>query len=157
VLSGVNRGLHVGRLLLHSGTVGAALTAVNLGIPAVAASLEPSEHADWEAAAVLAVEQLAVLLAGGRPVACNLNVPARWGGVPPVPAILADAGRVTAAVEHDRFDFELVVSTGHGAEEGSDAALLAQGYATTTLLEPLGGVPPTPVSARLEPRERDEG
>ena len=39
VLSGINHGVNVGRSVLHSGTVGAALTASQLGISALAVSL----------------------------------------------------------------------------------------------------------------------
>ena len=41
VLSGINHGVNVGRSVLHSGTVGAALTASQLGISALAVSLRP--------------------------------------------------------------------------------------------------------------------
>ena len=40
VLSGINRGLNTGHAILHSGTVGAALTASTLGCRGVAVSLE---------------------------------------------------------------------------------------------------------------------
>lgn len=42
VLSGVDLGLNLGVAVLYSGTVGAALTALNLGLPAVAVSLQGS-------------------------------------------------------------------------------------------------------------------
>ncbi|MGH3656137.1 MAG: 5'/3'-nucleotidase SurE [Micromonosporaceae bacterium] len=40
VLSGINRGANAGRAVLHSGTVGAALTAAAYSIPAMAVSLD---------------------------------------------------------------------------------------------------------------------
>jgi 5'-nucleotidase len=40
VLSGINRGANTGHVVLHSGTVGAALTGANHGIPAMAVSLD---------------------------------------------------------------------------------------------------------------------
>ena len=43
VLSGINHGVNVGRSILHSGTVGAALTASQLGISALAVSLRAGE------------------------------------------------------------------------------------------------------------------
>lgn len=52
VISGVNRGLNIGRDILYSGTVGAACEAVNLGIKALALSTLPdyydhaTEHLD---------------------------------------------------------------------------------------------------------------
>src|SRR5690242_11356443 len=36
VLSGINRGANAGHAVLHSGTVGAALTAANYGVPSLA-------------------------------------------------------------------------------------------------------------------------
>ena len=64
VLSGINDGVNVGRSVLHSGTVGAALTASQLGISALAVSLRVGEGPDpWESAADLAVA-LIPLLAG---------------------------------------------------------------------------------------------
>src|SRR5690606_13507873 len=40
VLSGINQGANTGHVVLHSGTVGAALTASNHGVPAMAVSLD---------------------------------------------------------------------------------------------------------------------
>ena len=40
VLSGINRGPNTGHAVLHSGTVGAALTASTFGLPALAMSLD---------------------------------------------------------------------------------------------------------------------
>jgi 5'-nucleotidase len=156
VLSGVNRGANVGRGVLHSGTVGAALTAANLGLPAVAVSLEPSDDPDWDAAASLAVERLQHLWSEERITACNLNVPARPASLAPVAATLAATGLVTAAADDESFSFELRVASDAGADEGSDAALLAAGAVTYTLLAPLGGAPGTDVvTARLEPTPTD--
>ena len=44
VVSGVNRGLNLGRDMMYSGTVGAACEAVNLGLPAVALSTAPRDY-----------------------------------------------------------------------------------------------------------------
>ena len=43
-ISGVNRGLNMGRDIMYSGTVAAAYEAVNLGIPAVALSTSPENY-----------------------------------------------------------------------------------------------------------------
>ncbi len=47
VLSGINHGVNVGRSVLHSGTVGAALTASQVGISALAVSLRAGMPEDW--------------------------------------------------------------------------------------------------------------
>ena len=76
VLSGINHGVNVGRSVLHSGTVGAALTASQLGISALAVSMRAGTSVDWwESAADLAVALIPLL--AGAPVCTvlNLNVP----------------------------------------------------------------------------------
>ena len=90
VVSGVNQGLNLGRLAMHSGTVGAAIRAVLLGIPALAVSCQtprPPVEDDFREAAHLAQRLLAVWLAdGGMPVSVaeraflSLNVPQGYSG-----------------------------------------------------------------------------
>ena len=76
VLSGINHGVNVGRSVLHSGTVGAALTASQLGISALAVSLRAGGEPDpWESAADLAVALLPVLATAPLRTVLNLNVP----------------------------------------------------------------------------------
>ena len=76
VVSGINHGVNVGRSVLHSGTVGAALTASQLGISALAVSLRVGEEPDpWESAADLAVALLPLLVAAPVRTVLNLNVP----------------------------------------------------------------------------------
>ena len=76
VLSGINHGVNVGRSVLHSGTVGAALTASQLGISALAVSLRVGDGPDpWESAADLAVALIPLLVAAPVRTVLNLNVP----------------------------------------------------------------------------------
>ena len=76
VLSGINQGVTVGRSVLHSGTVGAALTASQLGISALAVSLRVGTEPDpWESAADLAVALIPMLAAAPLRTVLNLNVP----------------------------------------------------------------------------------
>src|SRR5690606_26261725 len=77
VFSGVNRGANVGRAILHSGTVGAALTAGVNGARGLAVSLDVGMDPDachWDVAAPF-VEQLIPSLID-QPVGTvfNLNV-----------------------------------------------------------------------------------
>jgi 5'-nucleotidase len=77
VLSGINHGVNVGRSILHSGTVGAVLTASQLGISGLAVSLRAGADPDpWESAADLAVALIPMLLAAPARTVLNLNVPA---------------------------------------------------------------------------------
>jgi 5'-nucleotidase len=76
VVSGINHGVNVGRSVLHSGTVGAALTASQLGISALAVSLRVGDGPDpWESAADLAVALLPMLADAPVRTVLNLNVP----------------------------------------------------------------------------------
>jgi 5'-nucleotidase len=102
VLSGINHGVNVGRSVLHSGTVGAALTASQLGISALAVSLRAGANPDpWESAAELAVSLIPVLVSAPVRTVLNLNVPAlpldqirglRWARVSGAGLIKAASG-----------------------------------------------------------------
>jgi 5'-nucleotidase len=77
VVSGINHGVNVGRSILHSGTVGAALTASQLGISALAVSLRAGGHPDpWDTAAHLGVALIPLLVDAPERTVLNLNVPA---------------------------------------------------------------------------------
>jgi 5'-nucleotidase len=140
VLSGVNRGGNVGRGVLHSGTVGAALTAGINGARALAVSLDiplgyPGEP-NWAAATAVVADLLLRLLDAEPGTIFNLNVPnaaepgdLRW-------ATLASFGRVQASVtelEDGKIAVRSVEVAGE-LEPGTDAALLAEGYSTITPL-----------------------
>ena len=79
VVSGVNHGANLGRDVFYSGTVGAALTAHILGVPAIAISLDagPAGVAHWEAAAWALGEAIRLWQANPEPtpVVFNVNVP----------------------------------------------------------------------------------
>jgi 5'-nucleotidase len=102
VLSGINHGVNVGRSVLHSGTVGAALTASQLGISALAVSLRSGMTPDrWESAADLAVALIPVLAGAPLCTVLNLNVPSlplseilglRWARVSGAGLIKAASG-----------------------------------------------------------------
>jgi 5'-nucleotidase len=75
VLSGINPGANVGRSVLHSGTVGAVLTAAQLGISGLAVSVQWGDLVHYDTAAILALEVLEELLLAPSPTSLNLNVP----------------------------------------------------------------------------------
>jgi 5'-nucleotidase len=144
VLSGVNRGPNTGNAVLHSGTVGAALTACTYGIPAVAVSLAADETSDplhWRTAAELAGRVLPWVLDADQPMVLNLNVPNA-----PVAAVrglrrarLARFGVVQTTVsEVGQGSVEVTMADREAEHEpDTDAALLADGYATVTPLRPI--------------------
>lgn len=79
VLSGVNRGLNLGLETVFSGTVGGAMTAMMLGVPALALSQAYTDrrHIDWDASRTLAAETIRKLLAMGwsKDAILNINFP----------------------------------------------------------------------------------
>lgn len=100
VLSGVNQGANLGVETVFSGTVGAAMTALLLGLPAIALSLAFSqrEPVRWEVPRALAGGVVRRLLAaeGWRGQAClNVNFPhAELASVGPLTVTRQGAGLV---------------------------------------------------------------
>ncbi|WP_433731223.1 5'/3'-nucleotidase SurE [Actinoplanes sp. CA-051413] len=163
VLSGINRGANAGRAILHSGTVGAAVTAAAGGARALAVSLDVLSPADgsgasggaaiaaldtahddqrhWETAATLARRLLPWLADAPAGTVLNLNVPDRpaekVAGLRR--ATLAPFGQVQMAVAESGADFvRMTIEQGAGRVPGSDIDLLTEGYATLTAVRPLG-------------------
>jgi 5'-nucleotidase len=140
VVSGINAGLNTGLSILHSGTVGAALTAQRLGHSAMAVSLEPGDPWRWHAAAEVALEQLEWLADAPRGTTLNVNVPdrpahrlaVRWASLDPYGTVRASV----ADGESGRLQLEMR-SNGAEPSRDSDAALVAAGYVTVTAI---GGV-----------------
>lgn len=145
VLSGVNRGANVGRAILHSGTVGAALTGGSSGSRGLAVSLavgmDPSE-CHWASATAIARPILDAILDGPTGVVLNLNVPntpeAAEGHV--FAAALAPFGIVqTTAAEHRDDQVRLTVADlEHVQDPETDAAILQAGHSTLTSVTGIG-------------------
>lgn len=141
VLSGINRGANVGRVVLHSGTVGAALTAGASGLRGLAVSLDvgidPDAH-HWDTAASVVAPLLNPLAATPAGTVLNVNVPNRssLAVTEPRSARLAAFGVVqtTAAVPGEG-EVRLTVADLSGEfDPESDAMLLQAGHATLTAL-----------------------
>jgi 5'-nucleotidase len=153
VVSGINPGYNTGLSVIHSGTVGAALTAGNAGVSAVAVSLQahtsqvgevglrPGIREHWATAAGLAALLVGGLSALDRPAVLNLNVP----NVPvdELPEVrTATLSRFAAASLRATGsaigpDGRLRLDLGPppmAPVPGSDNALLAEGFATVTRL-----------------------
>lgn len=146
VLSGVNHGANVGRAILHSGTVGAALTGGLNGARGVAVSLDvgmnPTEF-HWDAAAAATIEVLPFLRDRPPGTVINLNAPNTASSRGIVEAGLAPFGIVqTTLTEQDAGSVRLAVEDlPNTPEPGSDAALLATGWITLTGLDPVSRLP----------------
>ncbi|MFC4556278.1 5'/3'-nucleotidase SurE [Georgenia faecalis] len=140
VMSGVNLGANTGRATLHSGTVGAALSASTQGIPAMAVSIASAQPQHWRTAELVTAHAFEWLRA--RPAdderVLNINVP----DIPPEqlrglrPARLARFGAVQARVREKGKNYVMLTYAGldEADDPGSDHDLLTQGWATATLL-----------------------
>lgn len=146
VLSGVNKGANVGRAILHSGTVGAALTGGVNGARGLAVSLDVGMNPTtcyWDACQPLVHQLVGLLLAQPAGTVFNLNVPNHNRPLELREAPLAAFGVVQTTMtrqhkEHVRLS---VADPPAEQEDGTDAALLAAGYATLTSIAPVSGAP----------------
>lgn len=138
VVSGINAGANMGRATLFSGTVGAALTAVQFGIPGLAISLGSHGDGDkhWDTAAVCAASLVHAAHANGTNGVLNVNVP----NVRPYavrgmkPAKLAVHG--TVQIRMDTVEPGTLELTWERSEQepDTDVALLIEGYVTLSLI-----------------------
>ena len=153
VLSGINNGPNTGYAVLHSGTAGAALTASTFGARAMAVSINvrlqspsgagvaPSASAPphWETAAEVARCLLPTHLAAEPGTVLNVNAPnvALEAVRGLEPAHLARFGAVQTNVSERGEGYVKVALAEIDAEyePGTDAALIAAGYATVTALQ----------------------
>ncbi|MCE4268405.1 5'/3'-nucleotidase SurE [Rhodococcus globerulus] len=139
VVSGINPGHNTGRLVVHSGTVGAAVTAAALDICSVAFSTDANAVDGLQSTADVARCITRGLIATGLPaVAINVNVPDL-----PIVGIsglsFASLGsKSTDDVAIEIADGSLVLRRRRNAspyDVGSDAAALATGRIAITILE----------------------
>ncbi len=145
VVAGINAGLNTGHSVLHSGTVGAALTARSLGMCGLAVSLDHSDPWCWDEAAEIGTSAAHWLIRHGPGAVLNVNVPGRrlseikgtiW-------ADLDQFGHIrvaTANVPGELLEFEVRSST-TGEDPRSDTALCREGFVTVTLLETIEPAP----------------
>lgn len=151
VMSGINLGSNFGAAVVHSGTFGAALTAVMHAIPAIAVSLcfedEDKGNVDdvlhWDSAAKSAVTMIDhafdALNAG---FAINLNVPNApiEGMLPPAPSKARSPGLVPSIVPFVRRlnPFEAVADTSATRamppSPGSDRDVVSKGRPCVSLI-----------------------
>jgi 5'-nucleotidase len=142
VLSGANFGPNMGTSVMHSGTVGAALTAGRLGVRSLAVSLDcehlpPGATIHWDTVGGLLPAVLDVL-AGTEPgTVLSLNVPNlaldALGEL--VAAPLAERTRWIPEVREEDGGLRVRgVRRAGSLERGSDTALLAAGHPTLTPL-----------------------
>ncbi len=163
VVSGINHGINAGRSALHSGTVGATLTGAQFGIRGLAVSIAwGDDPVPWETPVGLAAAVLPTLAEAPPSTVLNLNVPAvtpdrlrgvrhgTLGRVGLIRAVRPEAtpdpvagapldltsGAITLTLRGMGVDADRIAEQAE-LEPESDAALLAEGWATLT---PLWGV-----------------
>jgi len=136
VLSGVNRGVNTGRAVIHSGTVGAALTAAAHGRRALAISAQVGPDPRWETAADVAHQAIGWLMRAPAATVLNVNVPDCPSGRPRgvKAARLATFGVVQANVTEVDKGFVPVTfaDVGEIPEPGTDSAALQDGYVSVS-------------------------
>lgn len=158
VLSGINRGANAGAAVVHSGTVGATLTASHAGLHGLAVSLDvlsPAngtaasggqaiadlEHADdearhWDSAAGLAMKLLPTLTHTPPGTVLNVNVPdLHVDGIRGLRrATLARFGQVQMSIAEagEGYVRTAVQAADEPLEPGTDLAALAEGFAVVT-------------------------
>jgi 5'-nucleotidase len=142
VLSGINQGPNTGHAVLHSGTVGAAMTAATYGRRSLAVSLAAGgDQWRWSTAVKIARPVVEWLLEPGKVTVLNLNVPntasERVRGLRRAP--LASFGAVQTKVTEVGYGYvQLEYSEIDPTNEpDSDAGLLAHNWACITPLVPL--------------------
>src|ERR1700744_4192 len=142
VLAGINRGPNLGRAILHSGTVGAALTAASAGLPALAFSRGRDAAVHWDTAEAVAARALDWYLPRATPsVVINLNVPDRTldqvRGLRAARLETYGAAKVTVGELREGY----VPVTFAQADEGSpdsDWTLVREGWAPVTAVHGIG-------------------
>ena len=154
VASGVNAGPNTGYSVLHSGTVGAALTAANFGLSGLAVSIDAAVPDHLDTARVVARAALSWLVDAPAATVLNVNVPDlaldRLAGVRWAP--LAAFGQVQATVrENDGGRLQMEISAGRQEQEpGTDSALLAAGFVTVTSIVAVQATAPNDAPRAIE-------
>ncbi|MCU4186088.1 hypothetical protein K6U06_17095 [Acidiferrimicrobium sp. IK] len=165
VLSGINPGANVGRSVQHSGTVGAALTAISGGIPGVAvsqsvrgAAVEGQAVGDgldgqqWETAATVGVTVARAVL-GGPAVAVNVNVPnlaledlVGWRPTVLAPAPSRGIGEVRLSPKEGApgsYTVKLSWGEPQHLPADSDGGAVGRGLVSVSVLSPVGAQDPS--------------
>jgi 5'-nucleotidase len=144
VLSGVNRGLNTGRAILHSGTVGAALTAANYGRRAMAISADVVDDAGWGLWADIVGTAIGWLARTPSATVLNVNLPAEPVAQPSRPdgspgrvraTTLAEAGTFQGRVNDSGGSVSVVFDDRGGpVDPATDVAALSNGFVSVTAI-----------------------
>ena len=139
VVSGINPGCNTGRAILHSGTVGAALTAQSFGCSALAVSVDVSDPWRFDTAARFALDVLPMLLDAPAAQRAQPQRPRarvrrrRWACAGRASPRSARCARPWPESGDGRLQFELR-ATGVAAPPDSDQGLVDAGFASLTTI-----------------------
>jgi 5'-nucleotidase len=155
VVAGVNPGNNTGRALLHSGTVGAAMTGAGFGVSGLAVSIGEGDPQHWDTATTFAVGALEWLVQAPVRTILNLNVP----NIPLADVLgvrlarLAPFGTVRTTIVgtgEGKLTIELR-ATEEVLDPDTDTALVLAGYvAITPIVGPRATGEELDVASRLE-------
>jgi 5'-nucleotidase len=142
VVSGINPGHNVGKSVIFSGTLGAALAATTLGVPSFAVSCGFPPGHRFDTAAAAAVRTLRWFDGAGMPRICaNVNVPdIDLDDVRGVRSTRFSSGG-TFSLEMRRDGDRLVLTRGEPSDrstEGSDLEAVREGFIAVSVLKPMG-------------------
>ncbi len=162
VVSGINKGANVGGDVFYSGTVGAALTAHLLGLPAIAISLDagPAWFAHWDTAAWALDQVMQIWLDSPTDTILNVNVPNVPTGSLAGTVVAQELSDLSCLTKY-HFDpdphlantLTVTRNDADGAEPApwTDVWALARGYVSITTLRAVPGL--VRVAPRITPPE----
>lgn len=148
VVSGINNGWNTGRVILHSGTLGGALTAGAAGVRAMAVSTRrDAEHGFATGAEFVARAVPGFVAHEPSGTVVNINVPdlptARLAGVSATSLSRQSAVSLAITVNDDALVLRRVGRDAPVNERGSDVAALEAGLISVTRVHPgVCGLPP---------------
>jgi len=158
IVSGINPGHNTGRAVLHSGTVGAALTAANFGVSGLAVSTgglrSDGSDPDWSTAAAYAAACIEWLRAAPRATVLNVNVPdlplaevrgVRWATLAPFGTVRTTL--ISRSDEHLQLELR---GTDDVLPADCDTTLVKAGFVAVTALVGVREAEHVPVAEHIE-------
>jgi 5'-nucleotidase len=155
VVSGINHGYNFG-VILHSGTVGAALTAATQGLSGLALSIGAEDPQYLDSAAEVAVQLIGWLREQPAGTVLNVNVPDlpldELRGVRSARLAQYNPDRLRAALAPTGEPMMILRQPGPTEAPDTDESLLTDGYVTITSITGIQEVPDDSASAYLSDR-----
>jgi 5'-nucleotidase len=146
VVSGINHGYNFG-VILHSGTVGAALTGATQGLSGLAVSIGAEDPQYLDVAASVAVELVDWLRDQPVGTVLNVNVPdvpkSELRGVRSAHLAPVNPSRLKAGVAPTGEPMMILRDPDPAQDPDSDEALLSEGYVTVTSITGIQEIPDT--------------